>query len=236
MSQPLFNLSDLTLSHGRKPVLSGVNLCIQPGEVVALVGESGCGKTTLLSHMRSLRANDTAWCPQDPGLVSVLSAFHNIYAGTLDQHNFLYNLRQLIKPSAKEWQGVVEVTEPLGIVELLGVSLDKLSGGELQRVNIARACIQSRPLFLGDEPVSALDEYQREHVLKQIIKRHDSCVITLHDLDLALNCCSRIIGIADGKVLVDSPVDSVDRKVLATIFRHHGVNSQVQPIHAEPAC
>ena len=158
----MFKLRDQSLGYGGAPVLSELDLSIRPGEVVALVGESGCGKSTLLSHLRKLRSEEAAWCPQQPGLVPVLSAFHNIYAGTLGRHNFFYNLRQLLRPSSREWQRVLAVAEPLGIGELLGRSLDQLSGGECQRVNIARACIQQRPLFIGDEPVSALDEYQRE--------------------------------------------------------------------------
>ena len=221
MSEPIFDLHNLSLSHGDNRVLSGVNLRIAPGEVVALVGESGCGKSTLLTHLRTLAPDQIAWCPQLPGLVPVLSAFHNIYAGTLDQHSVLYNLRQLIRPSASEWQRVTHVAEPLGIIDLLGKSLDTLSGGERQRVNIARACIQQRRIFLGDEPVSALDEFQREKVLKGIIERHHTCLVALHDLDLAMACCDRVIGIADGKIVIDSPVSELQAASLASIFRHH---------------
>jgi len=222
-------LHNLSLRHGGNTVLSGVNLRITPGEVVALVGESGCGKSTLLSHLRALVAGQVAWCPQLPGLVPVRSAFHNIYAGTLDQHSLLYNLRQLVRPSTTEWQRVLDVAEPLGIGGLLPKSLDQLSGGERQRVNIARACIQKRSIFFGDEPVSALDEFQGERVLKMIIERHHTCLLVLHDMDLALSCCDRVIGIANGKIVVDSPAKELKAATLASIFHNHPVEVAQDP-------
>tara|TARA_B100000809_G_scaffold252061_1_gene286299 strand:+ start:1111 stop:1821 length:711 start_codon:yes stop_codon:yes gene_type:complete len=236
----MFSVSDLSLSYSdaksgskrdraRGPVFSGLNLEIAAGETVALIGESGVGKTTLLSHLRSLKPKQVAWCPQDPGLVPALSGFHNIYAGTLDQHSFFYSLRQLIKPSSLEWQKVAAVAEPLGIADQLSRSLDQLSGGQQQRVNIARALIQKKSIFLADEPVSALDEFQRPQVLKHIAAHAQTCVFVLHDLDLALECCDRIIGLGDSGVVVDSAACDIDAQHLAQLFRHHqshAVNSQ----------
>lgn len=207
------------------PVLTNLNFEIKAGETVAIIGESGVGKSTLLAHLRALNFDQVAWCPQNLGLVSVLSAFHNIYAGTLAQHNFFYNFRQLIKPSAHEWQKVSEVAGALGIAELLPKSLEQLSGGQQQRVNIARALVQNKPIFIGDEPVSALDEYQRPQVLKEIAARTSTCIFALHDLDLALNCCDRIIGLGQGGILVDCHVDDIDSQHLAQLFRHHHQHS-----------
>lgn len=228
----VFSVSDLSLSYSgdksackkeraRGPVFSGVNLDIKTGETVALIGESGVGKTTLLTHLRSLKPEQVAWCPQNPGLVLALSSFHNIYAGTLDQHSFFYSLRQLIKPSLREWEKVLAVAEPLEIVDQLPRSLDQLSGGQQQRVNIARALIQNKSIFLGDEPVSALDEFQRPQVLKHIAEQCETCVFVLHDLDLALQCCDRIIGLGGGRVVVDCAADEIDAQHLAQLFRHH---------------
>jgi len=226
----MFSVKGLSLSyHSKKPrrgkhgraLLTDLNLDIKPGETVAIIGESGVGKTTLLNHLRSLNPVQVAWCPQESGLVSVLSGFHNIYAGTLDQHSFFYSLRQLLKPSAAEWRKVCAVAQPLGIVDLLSRSLDQLSGGQQQRVNIARALIQNKPIFLGDEPVSALDEYQRPQVLRHIASSSETCVFVLHDLDLALACCDRIIGLADGAILVDCLAADIDSQHLAQLFRHH---------------
>lgn len=232
----VFSVSDLSLSYSgaksaskkkraRGPVFSGLNLEIKTGETIALIGESGVGKTTLLSHLRTLKPDQVAWCPQDPGLVPALSSFHNIYAGTLDQHNFFYSFRQLIKPSAYEWQKVTAVAEPLEIVEQLPRSLDQLSGGQQQRVNIARALIQQKPIFLGDEPVSALDEFQRPQVLKHIAAQSETCVFVLHDLDLALQCCDRIIGLGDAGIVVDCAATDIDAQHLAQLFRHHQSHS-----------
>jgi len=221
----MFKLSKLDLTYGDKNVLSDISLSIQPGEVVALVGESGCGKSTLMAHLRSLKPKQVAWCPQQNGLVPALSVFHNIYAGTLDTHNTLYNLRTLVWPSVAELNKVAKIADKLALSKQLKISVDQLSGGQQQRVNIARAMIQSRPVFLGDEPVSALDEYQGPSIMRTIIAEHETCVFALHDLDLALSCCRRIIGIGNhngiGRILFDTNAEDIRDQQLAQIYHHH---------------
>jgi phosphonate transport system ATP-binding protein len=217
----MFNLSNQSLAYGDKNILHNISLNIKPGEVVALVGESGSGKSTLINHLRSLRPNDVAWCPQQSGLVPTLSAFHNIYAGTLNSHNIFYNLRTLLWPSAAELSKVEAVARKLTIHKQLRVSIDRLSGGQQQRVNIARAMIQSRPVFFGDEPVSSQDEYHSHAIINTIIAAHETCVFALHDLELARTCCQRIIGIAEGAILFDAKVENISDQQLASIYRHH---------------
>lgn len=219
----IYSLSRVSLRYGKKVVLHNISLEINAGEKIAIIGESGVGKSTLLEHLRILKPDTVAWCPQNPALVPVLSGFHNIYAGTLHQHSFFYNLRQLLKPSRREWLKILAVADNLDIGAQLSASVERLSGGQQQRVNIARALIQNKSIFLGDEPVSALDEFQRPQVLRTIAASCETCIFVLHDLDLALSCCERIIGLGADGILVDCRADDIDSEHLAQLFRHHQI-------------
>ncbi|WP_217645547.1 ATP-binding cassette domain-containing protein [Oceanisphaera psychrotolerans] len=77
----LFRFQQESLGYAGSPVLRELTLELRRGERVALLGESGTGKSTLLRRLRELRPAEVAWCPQQPGLVPMLSAFHNIYMG-----------------------------------------------------------------------------------------------------------------------------------------------------------
>ncbi|MFT5717429.1 MAG: phosphonate transport system ATP-binding protein [Oleiphilaceae bacterium] len=217
----MFKLEKLNLHYGKKHVLSNISLEINQGESVAVVGESASGKSTLMNHLYNLEPKQIAWCPQDATLVPSLSSFHNIYAGTLNEHNFLYNLRNLIHPNKVEFEKIKAIAVMLDLQHVLKSSVDQLSGGQKQRINIARAMIQKHSIFLGDEPVSAQDDFHKVKIIKSITASFNTSVFVFHDLDVALTCCERIIGLAKGKILFDEPVSKVTKKQLALVYSHH---------------
>lgn len=221
----MFELTQLNLSYGKKRVLSDVTLTIAAGETIAIVGESASGKSTLMSHLYQLNPHEIAWCPQDPRLVPALSAFHNIYAGILNEHSLFYNLRNLIRPYPAEFKKAETIASKLGLENSLKISIEQLSGGQQQRVNIARAMIQKHDVFLGDEPVSALDDYHKKQVIKTITSQFTTCIFALHDLELAMSCCDRIIGLGNGKVIFDEQVSALCRQQLSEVFSHHPVST-----------
>lgn len=199
-------------------VLDDVSLSIAPGECVALVGKSGVGKTTLLAALREQQSNSVAWCPQQHGLVPMLSVYHNIYMGGLQRHNTLYNLFNLIKPLSQPLQEVANLAKQLQLDEYLLARVEQLSGGQAQRVAIGRALYQQQNVFLGDEPVSAVDDYQAQQLLALLLEKHETLVLALHDVQQALGFCDRIIGLKDGAIVLDAPSSSLKANDLVELY------------------
>ena len=214
----LFQFSDQRLQYQGRTVLDNLSLSIASGERVALIGESGAGKSTLLKALREQRPDQVAWCPQQPGLVPILSTFHNIYMGALSSHSLAYNLVNLIKPLPGALNIVEPIAKQLGLEQHLFSSTDKLSGGQQQRTSIGRALIQQRGIFLGDEPVANVDEYQGVALLQLICQSHDTVVLALHDIAQALSICTRIIGLQDGAIVLDAPSEQLQASDLAGLY------------------
>ena len=216
---PLFNLQAQSLGWGEQCVLDSLNLSICEGEKVAIIGKSGSGKTTLIQALHQQAPEQTALCGQEYGLVPSLSVFHNIYMGQLDKHHFLYNFANLLHPFKKEVSTITALTTPLSLTEDLFKPAEKLSGGQQQRVALGRALFQNKAIFIGDEPVSSVDEVQAENLIQLIIARHHTTILTLHNIDLALRFCDRIIGLRHGVIELDSPVKGVSDSQLRSLYQ-----------------
>lgn len=214
----MFSLTNATVTAGGRCILDNVTLHIARGERLALVGTSGAGKSTLLRLLREHASDDVAWCPQQHGLVPALSVFHNLYMGRLDHHGIAYNLRNLLWPVRTEVQAAATLAAHLGLGDQLFTSVDRLSGGQQQRVAVGRALHAGRNSFLGDEPVSAIDEYQARQIVQLIAQRHETLVLVLHDIDLALACCTRIVGLCRGHIVLDAPATALAAADLTFLY------------------
>ena len=199
-------------------MLDNICLSIAPGERVALVGKSGVGKSTLLAALREQQSNSVAWCPQQHGLVPMLSVYHNIYMGGLHRHNTLYNLLNLIKPLSRPLREVAALAKQLQLSESFHARVEQLSGGQSQRVAIGRALYQQQAVFLGDEPVSAVDDYQAQQLLTLILEKHETLVLALHDVEQALRFCDRIIGLKEGAIVLDAPSSTLKANDLVELY------------------
>lgn len=201
----LIELAKETAGYGGRPVLHAVDLTIRIGERIAVMGRSGAGKTTLLNLLYGRLAERVALVPQGSALVKTLSVFHNVYMGRLDRHPTWYNLRTLVWPARRVVGEVAAVLDLVGLRDALFARAGELSGGQQQRASVARALYNGRPVLIGDEPVSALDRVQAAEILSRLTSRHETMIVALHDIFLALGHTDRIVVLDSGRIVLDAP-------------------------------
>ena len=183
-------IENFTVKYGDKIVFSNFNLEILKGEITCILGHSGVGKTTLINHVLSLAKKDcqkVSIAFQEPRLFSHLTVLENL---------------KLIGYCESE---ILNVLESLGIKDKVNSYPSKLSGGEKQRVNLARALIQDANLLILDEPFSSLDVKLKISIMDFILtnKVGKTILFVTHDIDEALMLSNRIILLKDGKITLD---------------------------------
>ncbi|MGM0450921.1 MAG: ATP-binding cassette domain-containing protein [Pseudomonadota bacterium] len=211
-------VSNISASYGGQRVLGPLSLTLAADETVALVGRSGAGKSTLLSLLYDETRDNTAYLPQELGLVETLSVFHNVFMGRLDRHSIWYNLVNLAYPLAGPLQEIRGLLEELDLLDKLREPVGELSGGQQQRTAVARALYQQGSLLLADEPVSALDGPLARRVMAALTQRYPTALIALHDVDLALAYTDRIIGIREGVIALDERSDRLSPSDLQFLY------------------
>ncbi|MFP6712810.1 MAG: ATP-binding cassette domain-containing protein [Rhodospirillales bacterium] len=216
---PLLELKNATVQYNGTAVLNNLSLGIEQGEKIALVGQSGAGKSTLLNLLYQQCKEDAALVPQDLGLVRSLSVFHNVYMGRLNKHPSWYNVVNLIKPLKKEVDQVLPILIQVGLEEKVFEPIRELSGGQQQRTAVARAIFKDSSIFFGDEPVSAVDEHQSHTVMQAISASHQTVVLSMHDVELALKYSSRVIGLKDGDLMMNEPSGSLKASDLDGLYK-----------------
>ena len=219
MENALFSLENSTIKINGHTILSEFSLSIEKGEKIALVGQSGAGKSTLLTQLYQLSDSEVALVPQELGLVRNLSVFHNIYMGRLNRYQIYYNILNLIKPLKKELEKVRPIVEKLGLTDKLFTSVQELSGGQQQRTAVGRAIFRNCPVFFGDEPVSAVDEFQAHKVLSAIIEGHETIILSMHDVELALQYSDRVIGLKNGVKVMDQSTRGMKASDLGDLYQ-----------------
>ncbi|WP_148862770.1 phosphonate ABC transporter ATP-binding protein [Marinobacter fonticola] len=212
------HLRNLTAAYGGHQVLGPISLDIRPGEHIALVGRSGAGKSTLLNLLYDQVKDRAALVPQEQGLVQTLSVFHNVYMGRLASYSRWYNLVNLVAPRRRELEEIRPLLERLGMADKLRQPVEALSGGQKQRTAVARALYQQAAILLADEPVSALDGPMAHVVMGLVSEAYSTGVIALHDIDLALRYCDRIVGIQDGQIALDEPTQRLSPADLLPLY------------------
>ena len=215
----MIKLEGITKSFGSLQVLKGIDLEINKGEIVSIVGPSGAGKTTLLQIMGTLDEPDAGTVQIDGTVVSrmkekELSAFRNKNIGFVFQfHQLLPEftaLENVMIPapiagvSSKEaHERAMKILDFMGLVDRASHKPNELSGGEKQRVAVARALINNPAVILADEPSGSLDTKNKEELHALFFELRDQMnqtfVIVTHDEQLATNT-DRVIHIRDGVV------------------------------------
>lgn len=216
----MIHLEGITKSFGSLQVLKGIDLEIAKGEIVSIVGPSGAGKTTLLQIMGTLDSPDTGTINVDGTNVSKmkekeLSAFRNKHIGFVFQfHQLLPEftaLENVMIPafiegvSTKEASiHAMEILDFMGLTERASHKPNELSGGEKQRVAVARALINQPAVILADEPSGSLDTHNKEELHQLFFDLRNrfgqTFVIVTHDESLA-QITDRTIHMVDGKII-----------------------------------
>ena len=215
----MIHLEGITKSFGSLQVLKGIDLEIAKGEIVSIVGPSGSGKTTLLQIMGTLDSPDTGTINVDGTNVSKmkekeLSAFRNKHIGFVFQfHQLLPEftaLENVMIPafiagvSTKEASiHAMEILDFMGLTERASHKPNELSGGEKQRVAVARALINQPAVILADEPSGSLDTHNKEELHQLFFDLRNrfgqTFVIVTHDETLA-KITDRTIHMVDGSI------------------------------------
>jgi phosphonate transport system ATP-binding protein len=213
-----FELKGASVGYNGQPVLIDIDLTIAHGERVAVMGRSGAGKSTLIKLLFAQRPAEIALIPQTAALVKTLSVFHNVFMGRLDRHSTLYNVRSLVWPARFDIDEIRGVLDGVGLADKLFAAAGTLSGGQQQRASVARALYNGRPIVIGDEPVSALDRVQGSETLSLLCRRHETLVLVLHDIPLALKHADRIIVLEQGRKVLDAPAASLSALDLVPFY------------------
>ena len=216
----MIQLQGITKSFGSLQVLRGIDLNIDKGEIVSIVGPSGAGKTTLLQIMGTLDAPDSGMITIDGTLVSrmkekELSAFRNKHIGFVFQfHQILPEftaLENVMIPAFIAGVGQKEATASalelldfMGLTDRAGHKPNELSGGEKQRVAVARALINHPAVILADEPSGSLDTHNKEELHQLFFDLRNrfgqTFVIVTHDEGLA-RITDRTVHMVDGEIV-----------------------------------
>lgn len=213
-----FDLTGLTASFSGERVIGPLSLRVEQGEKVGLVGKSGAGKSTLIRLIHERVNRESSLVPQDLGLVNALPVFHNVFMGQLDKHSTWYSTVTLARPFSRNRDEVRALLKELGMSEKIWMPTASLSGGQRQRVAIARALYRNAPLLLADEPISALDGPMAHLVMKLLEERFSTSVVALHDVEMALKYCNRIVGIQDGQIALDEASDRLTASDIMSLY------------------
>lgn len=226
--------------------LQDVTFSIEEGEFVSIIGPSGAGKSTLMrcanrlvdasqgaiffdgqditkmgkKELRKVRTR-TGMIFQHYNLVDRLSVIENVLHGLLGQKSTISGMAGHYTEAEKA--EAFRIIQEMGLTEQAYKRCDELSGGQKQRVGIARAIMQKPRLILCDEPIASLDPKSSKVImdhLKQINREKKiTCLVNLHQVDVAIRYSERIIGVAEGRIVYDGPSGQLTQEIIHEIYQ-----------------
>ena len=262
--EPLITIKSAAKVYGNNRGLAPLSLAIHPGERVALVGPSGSGKTTLLRLLAGALVPD-----QGPGAVVIngespanlkpgrdlaslvgivsqrfdlvphLPVLHNVLAGRLGHWSLARAIVSLVWPM--ERRAAQQALARVGIADKINERPGRLSGGEQQRVAIARMMMQSPLVILADEPVASLDPARAEEVMELLVGlvewngddgegERRALIASLHTASLIRRHFTRVIGLRDSRIQFDLPASELDDAVLDDLYDLGAGDAAMEPL------
>ena len=225
--------------------LKDINLQIEQGEFVAVIGLSGAGKSTILrcinrmhdvtsgtltvdgvdvntlkgKELRKFRRK-VGMIFQSFNLVSRSTAIKNVLTAEVPEMNFFRVLFGIFNKEQK--LHALESLDKVGILSKAYTRCDQLSGGQQQRVALARTLNQNPQIILADEPVASLDPIMARQVMKDFVRINKDYNITIllniHHVDLALQYCDRVIGVREGQIVFDGPAGTITQEQIDEVY------------------
>lgn len=240
--------------------LDGVNLQIEPGEFVAIIGLSGAGKSTLIrtinrmiditdgqlivdgtdvmtlkgKQLRKFRRK-IGMIFQSFNLVSRSTVIKNVLSSNVPDMPWYKVLLGLYSKEQK--MKALEALDKVNILEKAYNRCDELSGGQQQRVALARTLAQNPSIILSDEPVASLDPIMADVVMSDFAKINKemniSILLNIHHVDLALKYATRVIGIRSGHIVYDGPTSQVTKEILDQVYNGKAVPKSTDIVSKE---
>ena len=225
--------------------LKGINLQIEQGEFVAIIGLSGAGKSTILrciNRMHDITKGEltvdgvdvdalkgktlrryrrkVGMIFQSFNLVSRSTAIKNVLTADVPDMNFFRVLFGIFTKEQK--MRALESLDKVGILDKAYTRCDQLSGGQQQRVALARTLNQNPKIILADEPVASLDPITAKQVMEDFVRINKeyniSILLNIHHVDLALKYCDRVIGVRAGEIVFDGPASTITQKQIDAVY------------------
>lgn len=240
MKKQMLSFAHVATGYGEKEVIKDVNMTVEEGDFVALIGSNGTGKSTLIkcvSGLLPLKRGEIEICGKSLSSMSnkerarlvavVPQSYYVEYDFKVEDivmmgRNPYLSFRE--RESTKDYDIVKEAMEMTNTEVFRGRSYNALSGGEKQRVILARAIAQQPQIILLDEPTSALDLHHQIEVMELIAKlnREDNITImaVLHDINLASRFCRRVVMLKEGVVVADgTPTEVVNKDNMEELYQ-----------------
>lgn len=233
------SVNDIKFKYNEYPVLDGITLNIKPGEIVGILGPNGCGKTTLLRNLnKNLEPHSGCIMIDDRDFKSLTKKEIARDIAVVPQTNeirFSFTVRELVAMGRIPFQGMFDreseddnkiiddAIEKTGLSKLADRHINHMSGGERQRVIIARAIAQTPKIILMDEPTLHLDINMQFDALNLVYnlsrKTGLTVVIVSHDIGMVARYCDRIVMLHDHKIhCVGTPEEVLTPENMKTVF------------------
>jgi ABC-type polar amino acid transport system ATPase subunit len=203
----VLDVRGMEVRRGGRVIVADATFAAAPGEIVALMGASGAGKTTILRAIAGLDSieSGTVSIPRPVGMVF---QFHHLFANMSAHRNvWLAPVHVLKQPRAEAERRALQLLASLGVGDRASAMPHELSGGEAQRVAIARALAIEPHILLMDEPTASLDAARRGDLaatLRQLASERRTIIIATHDAEFARACAHRELTVEGGRVHVVS--------------------------------